>query len=275
MLWSAELCGRREDSDYRDVSLVVQSPGRVAHQTERAVAPPPRRRLRLLDRRPERLPRPPRKLRVRAADRVQDVGVRAAELGRAQAGAQAPRQLVEEVEARRSVLDLDGVEVKLGGQPSHSVHRTATRAALRPPEGMHRDRQPALVVDRVHCRGGRHARPDAALEKQADDVAVAARNLLADDNIEAASRARILGRAQRALDGVVVCHPDHVEPCRPRAVDELMWLRPSVAERRVHVEVGPTPGRHGCTSYARRAYHRPTWTDRWGSERWRWRPWKG
>src|SRR6266851_3069753 len=136
MLWSAELSGRREDSDYRDVSLVVQSPGRVAHQTERAVALPPRRRLRLLDRRAKCLPRPPRKLRVRAADRV-----------RAQTGAQAPRQLVEEVEARRGVLDLDGVEVKLGGQPSHSVHRTATRAALRPPEGMHRDRQSALLVD--------------------------------------------------------------------------------------------------------------------------------
>src|SRR5205823_4411207 len=181
----------------------------------------------------------------------------AAKLSRAEAHVQSPGQLVEEIEAGRRVLDLDGIEVELRGQPSHSVHGTAAGAPLRAPERMDRDRDAALVVDRMHGRRARHAGPDAALEEQADDVAVAARDLFTDDHFDAPAL-REVRRAQRAFDRVVVCDRDHVEPNGPGVVDQLVGFRPSVTERRVHVEVRPTPLWHGCASYARRAYHRLT-----------------
>src|SRR5205085_2090809 len=173
------------DSDYRDVSVVVQPPGGVAHQTHGSIAPPASHRLSALDRGPQGLPGTARERRVRPADRVEDVRVRAAELGRAEAHVQSPGQLVEEIEAGCRVLDLDGIEVEFRGQPSHSVHGTAAGAPLRAPERMDRDRDAALVVDRMHGRRARHAGPDAALEEQADDVAVAARDLFTDDHFDA------------------------------------------------------------------------------------------
>src|SRR5215472_7141663 len=126
MLWSTELSGRPSGalrhrptglgrtstgSDYRDVPLVVQSPGRVPHQTHRAVALSPGRRGALLDRRSKCPGRPSWKLRERTADRVEDVRVGAAHLRATQSGVQPTRQLVEDVEAGRRVLDLDSVEV--------------------------------------------------------------------------------------------------------------------------------------------------------------------
>src|SRR5438309_738591 len=59
-------------SDYGDVSLVVQAPGCVAHQAHRPVSLPARHGRPRLDRRPQRLERPARKLGVGPADGIED-----------------------------------------------------------------------------------------------------------------------------------------------------------------------------------------------------------
>src|SRR5256885_14853583 len=108
MLWSTELSGRHGHrmevpaaapfpgfagafftsgkefslfSDRRDVPLVVQAPRGVPHQTQRAVAPAAGHGCPRLDRRAQSLRRLAWELGVGPADGVQDVGVRAAELG--------------------------------------------------------------------------------------------------------------------------------------------------------------------------------------------------
>src|SRR5262249_4823573 len=65
--------------------------GRVAVALRLGLSPP--------DRGPERLRRPPRERGVRAPDRVDDVGVRAAELGALRGLAHPAGHLVEDVEA--------------------------------------------------------------------------------------------------------------------------------------------------------------------------------
>src|SRR5437016_3460833 len=266
--------GRSSLSDYRYVPLVVQAPGRIAHQTQRSITTaggPGRPRL---DRRAQCLRRLAWKLGVRPADGVQDVGVRAAELRGAKAHVQAARQLVEDVKARRSILDLDRVELELRRQPSDPVDSGASRAPLRSPEGMHGNSQAPLVMDRVHSGGRGHPRPNPFLDEQRDDVPVAARPLFADDHLKPRPSRGVLRGAQRAFDGVVVCNRDHIKFRTTCVIDQLLRRRPPVARRRMHMEVRPTSGNHGCASYARRAYHRPTETDLWGIRWWRWRPWK-
>src|SRR4029077_17179996 len=114
-------------------------------------------------------------------------------------------ELVEDVEPRRCVLDLDRVEVELGRQPADAVNLAArARLPLRPPEGMGRHGQPALVVNRVHGRGRRTAGADATLEVQGEDVSVAAGDLLADYHLDLPAPLGAFRGAQRALDGVVV-----------------------------------------------------------------------
>src|SRR5690348_17079262 len=108
-------------SDYRYVPLVVQSPGRVAHQTHRAVASPSGRSGAILDRGPQSLGGPPRKLCVRAPDGVEDVRIGPADLCPTQPDVQTPSKLIEDVEPGRGVLHLDGVEIQLGRQPSDPV----------------------------------------------------------------------------------------------------------------------------------------------------------
>src|SRR6266849_8057346 len=94
------------------------------------------------------------------------------------------RELVEDIEARGRVLDLDPVEVKLGCEPADTMHRAGARDPLRTPERMHRDCEAALVVNRMHGGGRRHAGTDAALQVQRDDVAVATGHLLTDDDMQ-------------------------------------------------------------------------------------------
>src|SRR5690242_11826622 len=112
-------------SDYRYVPLVVQSPGRVAPQTHRAVGSPSGRRGALLASGPQSLGGPPRKLCVRAPDGVEDVRIGPADLCPTQPDVEAPSKLIEDVETGRGVLHLDRVEVQLSRQPADPVHHTA------------------------------------------------------------------------------------------------------------------------------------------------------
>ena len=133
------------------------------------------------------------------------------------------RELVEEVEPRRRVLDLDRVEVELGREPADPVHRPVPDTSLSAPEGMHRDRQTALIVNRIHGRGCGHARSDPALDEQADDVAVTAGDFLTDDNLQPRRRTRgVVGGPQRTFDRVVIGDCDHVESCCARVIDQLL-----------------------------------------------------
>src|SRR5947209_7541675 len=92
------------------VPLVVEAPGRVSHQADGLVAAPPSASLPGLDRVPQHRGSLPREVRERPTHRIDDVRIRASELGGAQAHVQASCQTVEDVEAWRGVLDLDGVE---------------------------------------------------------------------------------------------------------------------------------------------------------------------
>jgi hypothetical protein len=49
------------------------------------------------------------------------------------------------------------------------------------------------------------------LEEEADDVPVAARDLFAHDHVKLGATSRMIGRAARAFDRVVVGDRDHVE----------------------------------------------------------------
>src|SRR5882672_3276026 len=243
------------------VSLVVQSPCCITHEPDRAIPPAPGCGFARLDCFAKRLRRLAGKLRERTADRVEDVRVRAPELGRAEAEVEPVRQLVEEIETRCRVLDFDRVEIKLGGEPTHPMHQASSRSLLRSPEGMRGDRDAALVVNRIDGRGGRHAWAHATLEEKGDDVPVAAGHFLADDDVKPCAPGRVLSSTQRAFDRVVICDRDHIEPGAPgRVIHQLVGCGPAVAGGRVHVQVRPTWKSHGCASYARRAYHRPFMT---------------
>src|SRR5438477_12251378 len=102
--------GRSSFSDYGYVPLVVEAPRRVAHQAYRAVAPAPGHRRACFDRGAQVLRRLAGELGERSSDGVQDVRVRAAQLRAAQAHVEPVRELVEEVEPGRGVLDLDRVK---------------------------------------------------------------------------------------------------------------------------------------------------------------------
>ena len=84
------------------------------------------------------------------------------------------RELVEDIEARGRVLDLDRVEVQIGGQPPHSMRGAAVHTSLRAPEGMSRDRQATLLMNRVDRGRSRHSRPHPALEEESDDLTIKA-----------------------------------------------------------------------------------------------------
>src|SRR5439155_17079502 len=107
--------GARSESAYR-VALVVQAPGRVAHQAHGAVSLPARDTSRAFDRRAQSLGCLAREHREGPTHGVEDVGVRAAELRRPKPRVQPPSELVEDVEAGCGVLDLDGIEVELRRQ---------------------------------------------------------------------------------------------------------------------------------------------------------------
>src|SRR5207245_5145713 len=101
------------------VSLVVESPSRVAHQTHGLVAGSARHGLACLDRAPQVGGGPAAKRRVSAPDRVQDVRVGGAGPGCTKADAQAARHAIEDVEARRRVFDLDRFEFTIGCDQAH------------------------------------------------------------------------------------------------------------------------------------------------------------
>ena len=237
------------DSDRRDVPLVVEPPGRVSHQPHRSVSPPPRPRLPHLDRLAELRGRLTRELRERASDRVDDMRIRRAELRGAQAHVQATSQLVENVETGCRVLDLDGIEIELGGHPPHPMRIPTAHLLLRAPERVRGDGEATLLMDRVDGRGGAQARFHRLLQEETDDVPVPARDLLADDNVQLRPAGGIFGSAERPFDGVVVGDRDHIEAGVTGGVlDQLDGARPSVACGRVHVEVGATPEGHRCAS---------------------------
>src|ERR1700719_3098363 len=150
------------------------------------------------------------------------------------------------------------------------MHATVARDALGAPEGVHGDREAALVVNRVDRGGGRHARPDAPLDEQSNDVAVAAGHLFADDDVDSRSFGRVIARPKGALDGVVVCDCDHAQRGSANCViDQFLGRRPAVAGGCVHMEVGPTRSNHGCAWYVRELYHRPFTTFSSNSLWWR------
>ena len=137
------------------------------------------------------------------------------------------------------------------------------------------EREAALVVNRIHCGSSRHAGPDSALNEQSDDVPVAARDFLADDDMKSRSFRCVLPRAQGTFDRVVIRNRNDVELGSTGCVfDQFFGSRPPVTDRRVHVEVRSTRRNHGCAWYARQPYHRrfrtffPTWVS------WRCRQWK-
>src|ERR1700682_187267 len=120
------------------------------------------------------------------------------------------------------------------------------------------DRETALIVNRIEGRRGRHTGPNPALEKQTDDVPVAAGHLFTDDDVKPRSLRGVLLCAQGAFDRVWTRARDAVDPGSPGSVvDELFRCRPAVAGGSVHVEVGPTRSNHGCASYGWRPYHQP------------------
>src|SRR5258708_7684689 len=74
-------------------------------------------------------------LREGAPDGVDDVRVRAAKFGRTETHVQPSGKLIEDVEAGRCVLYLDGVEGQLRRQPPHTMHGVpAAYLSLRAPE---------------------------------------------------------------------------------------------------------------------------------------------
>src|SRR5438128_1944354 len=230
---------RLDALDRDDVSLVVQPPGRVPHQPDGLVPAASGASLPRLDRLAQLHRSLARELREGSTDGIDDVRVGAAELGRPQPEVQASRELIEEIEAGGRVLDLDAIEGQLGRQPADAVHRVpAAHLPLSPPERVRRDGDAALFMNRMDGGGGRQSRLHAVLEEEADDVPVAARDLFAHDHVELGAPGRIIGRAARAFDRVVVGDRDHVEAGSPGGVlDELGGRRPAVAYGRVHVEV--------------------------------------
>src|SRR6267378_3614304 len=119
---------------------------------------------------------------------------------------------------------------------------TAADNTLGPPERVRGDGDAVLLVDGVDGRGRGHPGLDGPLEEETDDVAVAARDLLSDDHVQLRAAGRVLGRAQRAFDGVVVRDRDHVEAdAMTRMLHKLDGSRPAVAGVRVGVEVSSTP----------------------------------
>src|ERR1700674_2852574 len=116
------------------------------------------------------------------------------------------------------------------------------------PERMRGNREAPLLMYRVDRRGSRHSGLDATLEEEADDVTVPAGHLFADDDMKPPAFGGAFCGAKRSLNRVVIRHRDQVERSSAGSVvDQLRWCRPTVAGVRVHVEVGPTPGNHGCS----------------------------
>jgi hypothetical protein len=258
MVWNRGAAGRpfgRLAGRY--VSLVVQSPGRVTHQTHRTVAAATST-CRAIFNRIAQLPLcPTRKLGESPTDRIHYVRVGGAELSGPEPAVQAVRQLIEKEEPRRGVLHLDAIEVEIGGEPTDPVHRAAPHLPRRAPERMRGDGKAALVVYRMDCGRGRHARLHSTFEKEPDDVSLAARHLFPDHHLKSPSLRRMFDGSQRSFNGVVICDRDHVQPSPACGMlYQLRRCRPAVAGCRMHVEVRPTPTNHGCASYPRRAYHR-------------------
>src|SRR5437660_2338678 len=219
---------------------VLDAPGRVPDQRHRRVAQAHGLGRPGQDRGSQRLGRAAREARAREPDRVHDVRVGVADLGTPGRLVQAVRHLVEQVEAGGGVLDLDRVEVEVGRPPAHAVDGPLAAGPVGAPEGVRRDGQPALVVDRGDGVRARHPGRDPPLQEQPQDVALPAGDLLADDDGRGVGPVGgQLGPEERALDRVVVGDRDHVQIAQPgRVVDQGTRARPAVAVAGMHMQVG-------------------------------------
>ena len=111
--------------------------------------------------------------------------------------------------------------------------------------------EPALRVDAVDRLLGREVALDGLLEEQPDDLALAGRDLLADDHPEAV---REVAEAERALDSVVVRREDDVEAGgldRERLHGDRCPAVRRVLAVRVHVDLDGPFGRRAAHFSAR------------------------
>jgi hypothetical protein len=222
---------------------MLDPPGSVADQTDGPVAFPIRSRAPSLNSNTERSGSAAGEAGVRAPDGIEDVGIGAPELRPMDGQVQAMRHLVVEIETRSSVLDLDGIEVEFGGAPPHPVDTSSTAAAFGAPEGVDGDRDAPLIVDGMDRGRGRHAGRDVALEKEAENVPLAARHLFADDHSgRTPTTGGVVRSAEGPLNGVMVGDGDHVQAgIGHHLVNDLLGSGPTITETGMDMKVGTAP----------------------------------